>query len=113
MRAISLVGLICVVPVLGGCPLDSLFVRNHYVHSRMPYLSSYEVPRGESPARFWKAKKEYFTQIAVESDDLTDRELELVNHLYDYKDLFEQLEAGQKEYNRIAHEENLKNGYER
>lgn len=113
MKKWMLAVLLCAVPVLGGCPLDSIFVRNHYIPSKMPYLPGYELPQEQAPKEYWKAKKEFFRTLAADSDNLTPREEALVNHLYDYKDLMEQLDAQVEEYNRLARENNIKHGYEK
>jgi len=112
-RIMLALALCCVVPVLGGCPLDSIFVRDHYIPSQMPYLPGYQLPAGTTPAGYWSSKEKFFRRLAVEADTLTPREADLVSHLYDYKDLMEQLDAEVREYNRTARESNVKNGYDK
>jgi hypothetical protein len=112
MKKIWLVIVLCSALPLSGCFLDNLFVRNHYVHSKMPYIAGYRLPAGKEPAEFWGEKNKFFRQLTVEEEGLSNREVEMVNHLYDYKDLMDQLEASVKEYNALAKERNTANGYE-
>jgi hypothetical protein len=111
-RAALALTLLCVAACASGCFLDGIFVRERYIRDSRPYIATYKIPDNQTYKEFWGAKRDYFQALQAWAADLTPREQELLEHLFDYKNVFEQLDEAVREYNNQALDHNKRYGYE-
>ena len=83
------------------------------VESYHPTLPGYTLPPDTDRHTFWAEKQDFWSKTLKRYRDgeMSDAEKEIVNHAFDYKNLFEQLNEQVEQHNFDAEKSNVENGY--